>query len=189
MNPRAKPLIAALVFVAALFVMSKLIGRDPSQRNFEIFTDMQYSLAYEPNTPNPNYANGMTQQQLVAGVVLHEGDTFPYGASLAEAERAGRELTNPFAKGDKNAIALGAKLFPIYCAVCHGGGGMGNGPVTRRGMFPPPSLLAAHAKQLKDGHIFHILTRGQGNMASYAAQLNPHERWALVSFVRSLQGN
>ncbi len=35
--------------------------------------------------------------------------------------------------------------------------------------------------------MFHILTYGQGKMASYAAQLSEDERWKVIRHVRSLQ--
>ena len=61
------------------------------------------------------------------------------------------------------------------------------GPVTQRGVPPPPSLLAPHAVQIKDGQLFHILTYGQNNMASYASQLSRDDRWNVIVYVRSLQ--
>ena len=54
-------------------------------------------------------------------------------------------------------------------------------------MLPPPFLTAARATQMADGEMFHILTYGQGNMASYAAQLTREERWMVIRHVRSLQ--
>ena len=60
----------------------------------------------------------------------------------------------------------------MYCSVCHDSRGDGQGPVVSRGMLPPPSLKASRALTLSDGELFHVLTYGQGNMASYAAQLS-----------------
>jgi mono/diheme cytochrome c family protein len=52
---------------------------------------------------------------------------------------------------------------------------------------PPPSLVAGRALTLKDGQIFHILTYGQNNMASYASQIDREDRWRAILYVRSLQ--
>ena len=41
--------------------------------------------------------------------------------------------------------------------------------------------------QMKDGQLFHILTHGQNNMASYASQLSREDRWNVIVYVRSLQ--
>ena len=82
----------------------------------------------------------------------------------------------------------GARVFANHCAVCHGAGGGGDGPVTRRGVPPPPPLTNERAMRMPEGQLFHVLTYGQGNMASYAGQLSPEDRWAAVSHVMGLQG-
>jgi hypothetical protein len=51
----------------------------------------------------------------------------------------------------------------------------------------PPSLVAEHARMLPDGHIFHIITRGQKLMPSLAVQVELEDRWKVIHFVRSLQ--
>jgi mono/diheme cytochrome c family protein len=72
------------------------------------------------------------------------------------------------------------------CAVCHGPGGQGDGPII--GRFPnPPSLLAARAKGLPDGRVVHVIARGQGIMPSHAAQVLPEDRWRVVLHLRRLQ--
>ncbi|MBI3484584.1 MAG: cytochrome c, partial [Acidobacteria bacterium] len=40
---------------------------------------------------------------------------------------------------------------------------------------------------IKDGQIFHIVTYGQKNMASYATQVSRDDRWKVILYVRSLQ--
>jgi hypothetical protein len=50
-------------------------------------------------------------------------------------------------------------------------------------------LREGKSKDMKDGQLFHILTYGQGNMPSYAAQLSQDDRWRVIVHVRSLQGS
>ncbi|MHC4846579.1 MAG: c-type cytochrome, partial [Planctomycetota bacterium] len=171
----------------ALFALHAGLNRDTSQRNVEIFTEMAYSKAYESYSPNPNFSNGLTQQALVAGVVPRGHVPFPYAATEEDAVRAGEELTNPIAADDAAALKEGAALYAVYCLPCHDVRGEGFGPVVLRGMVGPPMFQAARAKDMKDGQMFHILTLGQGNMASYRAQLSPRERWAVIAHVRTLQ--
>jgi mono/diheme cytochrome c family protein len=38
-----------------------------------------------------------------------------------------------------------------------------------------------------DGHIFHVITKGQGVMPSYAQQVQPEDRWAVIHYIRALQ--
>lgn len=183
------------VFVACalvLFALEALLRSNPGERNYEAFTEMVYSPASKSLSPSPDFPLGMTQQPLVAGVVVRGRAPFPFGPGLEEAQRAGRELVNPFAgesgePDDPAVLARGAEVYGIYCIVCHGADGMGRGSAVLRGMLPPPSFKGAHALEIADGEMFHIVTRGQGNMASYAAQVSADDRWKVIRHIRSLQ--
>ena len=95
---------------------------------------------------------------------------------------------------NSDMLALGQKKFEIYCSVCHGYGGDGDGLVHRRadqlqqGYWLPPTSM--HEQRIRDqavGNIFYTISQGKGKMASYAAVLTPKERWAIVMYVRTLQ--
>lgn len=182
-------LIAALVAAVFVLLLNQLVGADLTQRSYEVnfMTEMVYSQAGEPFARNEALPGGRTQQQLVAGTIVRGQMPLNFGLGADEAIRAGSELSNPFA-GDTSVRERGAELYGIYCTVCHDAGGKGRGPVVMRGMLPPPSLLASRAAGMADGEMFHILTYGQGNMASYAAQLGEDERWKVIAYVRTLQG-
>ncbi len=84
-------------------------------------------------------------------------------------------------------LERGQERFNIYCAVCHGRDGYGTGIVVRRGFPPPPSY---HIERLRDadaGHFFDVMTQGYGAMPSYADRIDPHDRWAIVAYIRALQ--
>lgn len=85
------------------------------------------------------------------------------------------------------SIQRGAEVYNVFCVSCHGSTGAGDGPVTKRGFPPPPSLTTGKSVQMKDGQLFHILTYGQGSMSSMAAQLDRNRRWDVINFVRGLQ--
>jgi mono/diheme cytochrome c family protein len=180
-----------LALTAGLLLLLLLIGsmtrRDPLRRAPEIFTEMVYSVAHESLTASSDFPGGTTQQPTVPGAVLRGAAWFPYGATPEEAERAGDELISPLAADDSESLQPGQRLYSRYCTLCHDAGGGGRGSVVQRGMLPPPSLHAIRAKEMKDGQLFHLLTKGQGNMASYAAQLTPTERWQVILYLRHLQ--
>jgi mono/diheme cytochrome c family protein len=167
--------------------LNSVLKRDVSQKSYEMFTEMVYSVAGESMTANAAMPGGQTMQPLVEGVVPVGAEIFRYGSGSEEALRAGRELANPVAPDDSGVAKAGAELYRIYCLPCHDLKGDGLGPVVQRGMARPPSLHADRAKGMADGEMFHILTRGQNNMVSYAAQLSPRERWAVIRHVRNLQ--
>ena len=83
-------------------------------------------------------------------------------------------------------LQLGKKRYDVFCAVCHGVLGDGQGPVARNmSIRPPPSLLTSG--QRPDGFFFTAITEGYGYMPSYRPWLGDEERWAVVAYVRALQ--
>lgn len=49
------------------------------------------------------------------------------------------------------------------------------------------NLLEDRIRSMRDGQIFDVITHGFGLMSSYAYQLQPQDRWAVVAYVRQLQ--
>ena len=95
---------------------------------------------------------------------------------------------------DASLISLGKTKFEIYCSVCHGYAGDGDGLVHRRAeqlqqgyWLPPTSVHDPRIQTQPIGNIFYTISNGKGKMAGYAAVLSPKERWAIVSYVRALQ--
>jgi mono/diheme cytochrome c family protein len=163
------------------------VVRDTTKPNFEFFPDMVRGPAVQSQGVGAATPDGFSDLRLPEGVAVRGAATFAYGATPEEAERAGRELVNPFTPDDAAALERGATVYARYCVPCHASDGAGRGPAVERGMLPPPSLTADRARTLRDGQLFHIVTRGQGNMASYAVQVRPEDRWKAILHVRALQ--
>jgi mono/diheme cytochrome c family protein len=169
-----------------LYFLFLACSSDPTQPRYEFVPDMVEAVPFEAFSKNPVTRDGMTMIAPAKGTIPRGFSPLHFGAGKEEAERAGRELTNPIARTPE-ALTRGEKVFGIFCAVCHGTGGLADGPVVAR--FPaPPSLLAANAKSMPDGRMFHVVSRGQGLMPSYAAQVSAADRWKAVHYVRKLQG-
>lgn len=177
-----------LAVLAVLIGVHWLILPDPSRRNYEFFPDMVESAALDGQSPTTVLEDGTALDLRPApGSVARGYLPFEYPATPAGALLAGQELQNPFAADDADAASRGAFVYANFCAVCHGGTGLGDGMVTRRGVPPPPSLLLDHAAQMTDGQIYHVISMGQGNMASYASQVERADRWRVILHIRQLQ--
>ncbi len=128
-----------------------------------------------------------------AGVVDDKGVADLTKFATAQAVKAGQELINPTTTaGEVGAenMARGEAVFTTFCAPCHGVTGAGDGPVAARGVGMPGFPLTtkgAAPLTFKDGHIFHIITYGRGNMGSYASQIGPEDRWKAILWLRQLQ--
>jgi hypothetical protein len=87
----------------------------------------------------------------------------------------------------KELLARGQDRYNIFCSPCHGLQGDGNGMVTLRGMKHPPTYHQERVRNETNGYFFDVITNGFGAMSGYSMQLEPRDRWAIVSYVRALQ--
>jgi len=89
----------------------------------------------------------------------------------------------------KDAFDRGQQRYDIFCSVCHGATGNGDGMIARRG-FNKPSPASYHQDRLRQapvGHFFDVMTNGWGAMPSYAAQIPVEDRWKIIAYIRALQ--
>ena len=85
-------------------------------------------------------------------------------------------------------LAVGKKMFGVYCAVCHGAAAYGGSTVAENMGAPrPPSLRRPAMLVVPAGYFFVVATHGTGRMPSYASELTPDERWSVVAYVKELQ--
>lgn len=91
-----------------------------------------------------------------------------------------------YARTSTEPIAQGHHLFVINCAHCHGERGMGDGAVA--GYLPdlPTNLHASAVQQKPDAVLYGIVTNGLKVMPAFEPFLSQKERWALISFIRTL---
>jgi mono/diheme cytochrome c family protein len=81
----------------------------------------------------------------------------------------------------------GRERFDAICAECHDRTGSGNGMVVQRGFPQPPSYHVDRLRNAAIGHFFDVITNGYGVMYSYAARVEPEDRWAIAAYIRALQ--
>jgi mono/diheme cytochrome c family protein len=81
----------------------------------------------------------------------------------------------------------GQERYQIFCAMCHGATGDGDGMIVRRGFRQPPSYHQDSLREARVGHFFRVITEGYGAMPSYRSQVPVQDRWAIIAYVRALQ--
>lgn len=87
----------------------------------------------------------------------------------------------------KELVDRGQERYNIYCIVCHGPVGSGDGMVVRRGFSKPPTYHDDRLRNAPVGHFFDVISNGWGKMNGYAAQVPPADRWAIIAYIRTLQ--
>jgi mono/diheme cytochrome c family protein len=84
-------------------------------------------------------------------------------------------------------LAAGRERFAIFCSVCHGLLGDGDGMIPRRGFPHPPSFHIDRLRTAPEGYFFRIITDGRNPMPEYGTRIDPADRWAIIAYIRALQ--
>ena len=157
-----------------------------NQTNIELIDDMMDQISVKAQDWDADKP-GMRANMVPPANTAPRGYTpYKYTGNPVDAEA---KLKNPLADDfSPKTLSLGKAKYEIYCMVCHGPEGKGDGPVAAKFLIPVKALISAQAKGYKDGRIFHVMTEGQGLMGSYANQItDENTRWAIVNYVRTLQ--
>ncbi len=87
----------------------------------------------------------------------------------------------------KELLDRGEQRYKVFCIVCHGPTGNGDGMIVRRGYTKPPSYHTDQLRGAPVGHFYDVITNGWGRMSGYSAQVPVTDRWAIVAYIRTLQ--
>ncbi len=99
---------------------------------------------------------------------------------------AGQPATGPLPP-TANSLQRGQVLFSINCALCHGQGGAGNGPLSAFFTPKPSDLTSSGMQSLSDDEIFLVITQGFFPMPSIAENLSSQDRWDVINYIRTLK--
>lgn len=184
---RARP--ATLIVIAITLVASAC--RPPEARESKDFERMRRQQRYDPYDRSAFFPNGAVLQAPPAHTIARDASVDATGQPASPAFLTGRAagafVAQPPLAVDDSLLGAGARQFAISCALCHGAGGFGGGPIAPNLVEKrPPSLRSAPVTALPAGQLFAVITDGFGAMPPYGWQLPAARRWAVVAYVRSL---
>lgn len=174
--------IATILFVAIAFTSCN----DKSKPQVQFMPDMYTSVAYEPYGVNTAFANGMDSQLPAEGTIARGQVPYDYEDSIEGYEAAKSDLTSPLSVEEVSS-EKGKALYTIYCAVCHGKKGDGQGELVKREKFL--GIPNYKDRDLTEGSIYHVIMYGKNLMGSHASQLTGEERWQVVNHVQKLRND
>ena len=197
--------IALKHIVVIVLLVSFVSCQKTSRPIYEYMPKMYEPVGYEAYQESDAFANGI-EAQLPAEGSIPRGDFMPYeidntneGYDLAKAT-----LKNPLAdpipldEVSTTAIdsdvpradyAVGGPLYTIYCGICHGAKGDGNGKLVQREKILGVPSYGDAGRAITTGSIYHVIYYGKNTMGSYANQLNENERWQVVAYVEKLKAD
>jgi hypothetical protein len=148
--------------------------------------DMTYSRAYESYTANPNFKDSLTARPPVAGTVARDHAMPDH---IAENDSVVYKTYSTAMRFNEDELKEGGRLFNIYCAICHGTKLDGNGPLYSSGKFAamPANLKDAKYLHMPVGQMYAAIKYGKNMMGSYASQIDPKQRWMVISYIKKVQ--
>ena len=143
------------------------------------FATMRHQRSFRPYT--------MPRPTVPGSVPITGGEVDSLG--LLTADR----VTNPRTRTSES-LNRGKSVYGIYCLVCHGESGRGDGPIAAAAggpFFGVRSLVTDTVARRSDGYLYAIVIRassmGRGLMPSYGDRIHGTDRWDVVNYVRFLQ--
>jgi mono/diheme cytochrome c family protein len=196
-------------------------GKKSKDTPVYVFDDMDYQNKYKAQGENAFFADGRDARPPVTGTVargtgLEPTKVFSDGFRRAESMNpsfvSGKDAKGAFLAGfpekslgftngklndykvSQYTLEAGRGKFQIYCAVCHGQAGDGNGIMKVRSAIEGDAAIVTIAslqspiiRAYPNGQIYDVITNGKNTMMGYGDKLSPEERWAVVAYVRALQ--
>ena len=148
--------------------------------------DMHNQPKYQPLEASELFPDGAASRTPVEGTVargLLREDSRLYRGLEADGSFVA-EIPVPMTA---EMVARGRQRFDIFCSPCHGRTGEGQGMIVQRGFKQPESFHVDRLVDTQDGYFYDVISNGFGQMSSYASQVKPEDRWAIVAYVRALQ--
>jgi len=162
-------------------MMTILVGaftscQKDSRPNYQYMPNMYEPVSYEAYGEYEVFPNEQAAMIPAEGSIARGMSAYDYENTEADYQAAKASLQSPL---DSTMVDLerGKELYDIYCGVCHGNKGDGQGILTKR-----EKILG-----ITTGSIYHVIYYGRNSMGSYAAQLNEEERWQVTAYVEKLK--
>lgn len=171
-----------ITILLSLFLMTSCF--DSSKPNYQYFPNMYESVGYGTYDQSDAFPNGIEAQLPVEGSVPRGWQPYEFEDSNEGYELAKVNLTSPLLNNEDN-LANGKKMYEIYCSVCHGSKGDGNGILMEREKFL--GIPSYADRDITEGSIYHVLMYGINLMGSHAGQVNDEERWQISQYVLKLR--
>jgi mono/diheme cytochrome c family protein len=187
---------------SSIFLLAGLLALSTGCRKEDMSDQPKF---YKPYKETSLFADGTTARPIPAGTIARGHLQLEKDLYTGMKAGADGKFTVPIdyipVTVTKEDIERGQEKFNIYCAVCHGKTGAGDGMIVTRGMIRPPSFVrldkpptdpASYARYVNVqrapvGHYYDVITNGYGAMYSYNDRIGVEDRWRIVAYIKALQ--
>lgn len=163
---------------------------DNSRPNYQYMPNMYESVGYETYEgvdtglfPQGTEALLPAEHTIPRGYMPYEFENTPEGK---EQSRQNPSPLDTLQKGEH--LTAGKELYNVYCAVCHGSKGDGQGILVKREKILGVPSYADPVRNITIGSTYHVMYYGLNSMGSYASQFaNDTEMWQVSEYVMKLK--
>ena len=181
-----KNIINIAVFI--IISMSLTSCFDKETPNYRFMPNMYTAVSPETNGEYEILPNEQANMLPVEGTISRGWKPYEYENTIEGKALATAELKNPLEVTDKN-LEKGKELYTIYCGVCHGDKGDGQGVLVKREKFLGIPSYADKGRNITDGSIYHAMMYGLNSMGSHASQTDEKDRWQITMHVLDLKAS
>jgi len=174
-----------LVIIIAFTATACFNKKKPNYQYFSTL-DMYESPSYETYGEYDIFPDGQSAMDPVENTIPRGWEVYEYPNTMEGKNQASANLKNPLPFTENN-VNKGGQLYDIYCAICHGYQGDGQGPLVEREKFMGIPSFDDPNRDMSAGNVYHVMYYGLNNMGSYAAQTTTKERWQIDHYVHTLR--
>lgn len=154
--------------------------------NYQFMPNMYEPISYEAYGETDVFENGMEAQLPVDGTISRGHDIYDIENTNDGYMEAKANLVNPL-DSTKIDVVKGGQLYDIYCGICHGKKGDGQGNLVKREKILGVPAYDDLGRAITEGSTYHVIYYGKNAMGSYANQLDEGERWQVAHYVMKLK--
>jgi mono/diheme cytochrome c family protein len=173
--------------ITILLGLSALVTscHDNLKPNYQYMPNMYEPVSYNTYSESSAFKNGKEGQLPAEGSLNRGFEVYEYENSTAGYDLAKANLKSPLDSLSTEDMEKAKGLYEIYCAICHGNSGNGQGKLVTQGKFL--GIPNYKDRVITTGSVFHVQTYGLNAMGAYSNQLNAHERWLVATYVMKLK--
>lgn len=173
----------AIVVIISISFTSCFDNKSP---NYRYMPNMYEAIGPETNGEYEALPNQQANMLPVVGTISRGWKPYEYPNTIEGKTLATANLINPLEITDTN-LKKGKELYSIYCSVCHGDKGAGQGILVKREKFMGIPSYADKGRKITDGSIYHAMMYGLNSMGSHASQTSEEDRWQITMHVMDLK--
>lgn len=179
-----KKIVQIILFVSVLAVVVSCQTKD--KPNYQYMPNMYAPVSYETYGNYEVFPGGQEAMSPAEGSVARGWMPYEYENTPEGYEAAKANLKNPLPYTEDN-LNEGKALYTIYCAICHGDKGNGQGTLAEREKILGVPAYNDAGRDITEGSVYHVTYYGRNNMGSYASQTTEEELWKINHYVMSLK--